>query len=233
VTGFLASVTSVEEARMVLNEADIIDLKNPAQGALGALPYQVVEAVVRFVDGRKLVSATVGDLPMTPAALSAAVVAMAETGVDIVKVGFFGHENLAVCAKALGELTGSCKMVAVLFADQRPEFWLLDTLAEAGFHGAMLDTANKASGSLTGLMSMHVLHDFVDKAKSRNLLTGLAGSLREKDIADLSEMGADYLGFRGALCLDHFRQEVLQSAQVSRVSRLLREYNSSMVSDVV
>jgi uncharacterized protein (UPF0264 family) len=232
-TGFLASVTSVEEAQMVLNEADIIDLKNPAQGALGALPLQVVEEVVRFVDGRKPVSATVGDLPMTPATLLAAVAAMAETGVDIVKVGFFGHENQVACAKALGELTGSCKIIAVLFADQRPEFALLDTLAEAGFHGAMLDTASKSAGSLTGLMSAHVLHDFVDRAKSRNLLTGLAGSLRETDIADLSEMGADYLGFRGALCLDHSRQAVLQLSQVSRVSMLLRECNSSMASDMV
>jgi uncharacterized protein (UPF0264 family) len=120
-----------------------------------------------------------------------------------------------------------------MFADQRPEFSLLDTLAEAGFHGAMLDTANKAAGSLTCLMSAHVLHDFVDKAKSRSLLTGLAGSLRETDIADLSEMGADYLGFRGALCLDHFRQAVLQLTQVNRVSRLLREYNSSVAPDLV
>ncbi len=46
VTGLLASVTDVEEARLgAAGGADIIDLKNPAAGALGALAPETLRAV--------------------------------------------------------------------------------------------------------------------------------------------------------------------------------------------
>lgn len=232
-TGFLASVTSRDEAQLVMDGgADIIDLKNPAQGALGALPHDVVESIVRCVGGRKPVSATVGDLPMAPAILQAAVAAMARTGTDIVKVGFFGHERHEECAKALGSLTRHCKVVAVLFADQQPNFGLLTVLAEAGFYGAMLDTADKSAGRLGYWLDESALHLFVAEAKSRNLLAGLAGSLRLGDIPDLLEIAPDYLGFRGALCLNHMRQSALDSAQVAAVAAMLRERNTSRVCQV-
>ncbi|MGH8473542.1 MAG: (5-formylfuran-3-yl)methyl phosphate synthase, partial [Gammaproteobacteria bacterium] len=42
-TGFLASVASVQEARVVLEAgADVVDLKAPAQGVLGALPVAIL-----------------------------------------------------------------------------------------------------------------------------------------------------------------------------------------------
>lgn len=224
-TSFLASVTGVDEARMVIGAADIIDLKNPAQGALGALPHDVVESIVQLVDGRKPVSATVGDLPMVPNILQSAVATMASTGVNIVKIGFFGHEGHAECARALTKLTNHCKVVAVLFADQQPDFSLLDTLAESGFYGVMLDTADKSGGGLCRHLDESALRMFVAEAKSRNLLTGLAGSLRLADIPRLAEIGTDYLGFRGALCIGHVRQRALDSRQVSAVVRMLRECN--------
>jgi uncharacterized protein (UPF0264 family) len=232
-TGLLASVTSVDEAATVMDVADIIDLKNPIQGALGALPLGVVEGIARFVDGRKPVSATVGDLPMSPDILRDAVVAMAQTGVDIVKVGFFGHDGHAECARALAHVTGHCKIVAVLFADQKPNVSLLGTLAEAGFHGAMLDTADKSAGGLCNWLDEDVLRLFVAEAKSRNLLTGLAGSLRLADIPWLAAIGPDYLGFRGALCRDHVRHADLDFRQASAVARTLCEYNSSSAPLVV
>lgn len=226
-TGFLASVTSIDEARLVMDVADIIDLKNPAQGALGALPHEVVENVARFVDGQKIVSATVGDLPMIPEVLKTAVASMAGTGVDIIKVGFFGHEAHTECVKALAELAGHCKIVAVLFADQQPDFALLDKLAEAGFYGAMLDTADKSAGGLRRWLDESALRLFVTKAKSGSLLTGLAGSLRMDDISWLAEMGPDYLGFRGALCCDHARQSGLDSRRVNEITGVLRKCNSA------
>jgi uncharacterized protein (UPF0264 family) len=44
------------------------------------------------------------------------------------------------------------------------------------------------------------LASFVRRARARGLLTGLAGSLRREDVPALLPLGADYLGFRGALC---------------------------------
>lgn len=212
---------------MVLDIADIIDLKNPAQGALGALPHEVVEGVVRFVDGRKTVSATVGDLPMVPEILKAAVAAMAGTGVDIVKVGFFGHKAHTECIQTLAELTGQCKIVAVLFADQQPDFAMLELLVRSGFYGAMLDTADKSAGGLCRWLDECALRQFVANARAVKLLTGLAGSLRMSDISRLAGVAPDYLGFRGALCRDHARQSGLDAARINEIADVLRECNSS------
>ena len=46
-TGMLASVATLAEARLVEESGvDIIDLKNPAEGALGALPLAEVVRIV-------------------------------------------------------------------------------------------------------------------------------------------------------------------------------------------
>ena len=89
-TGMLASVNSLEEALLVLSaDVDIIDLKQPAFGALGALDIATVKQIVAEIDGRCPVSATIGDLPVQPDPIFNAVKAMAETEVDYIKIGFF------------------------------------------------------------------------------------------------------------------------------------------------
>ena len=58
-TAFLASVMSAEEAGLALEGgADVIDLKDPTSGALGALPVAVIRAAVDRIAGRRPVSAT-------------------------------------------------------------------------------------------------------------------------------------------------------------------------------
>src|SRR5262245_64150766 len=76
-TLLLASVTGSEEAEVVLaHGADVIDLKDPAAGALGGLPHDVVRAAVAAIAGRRRVSAVRGDVPMRSGVVSAAVGAM-------------------------------------------------------------------------------------------------------------------------------------------------------------
>ena len=224
-TGFLASVRSIEEARLVIDAADIIDLKNPSQGALGVLPHEVVEAVVRWVDGRRPVSATVGDLPMVPGMLSQAVAEMAATGVDIIKVGFFGCTGHLECIDELAGLTRRHRVVAVLFADQSPNFSLIGALANARFYGAMLDTADKASGCLCELLPHQEIGDFIRRSKNAGLHAGLAGGMSSRDIRMLCELEPDYLGFRTALCLDSRRTSSLDAPRVELIRDMLRKCN--------
>ena len=64
-TLFLASVRDAEEAELALRAgADIVDLKDPEQGALGALTPDTIAACVKQVAGRAPVSATIGDRPL-------------------------------------------------------------------------------------------------------------------------------------------------------------------------
>lgn len=225
-TAFLASVASVAEAKIALEAgADIIDLKNPADGALGALPVDEVERVVRFVDGRRPLSATIGDLPMVPQQLVSAVERVAGAGVDIIKVGFFAGEGQKDCVNAMSKLSRRVRLVAVLFAELPVDSTMLPLLADCGFYGAMMDTANKSTGNLCTLKNPAELQAFVTAGRAAGLVTGLAGSLRARDVAGLASMDPDYLGFRGALCTGSRRESGIDAGNVKAIATLLCEYN--------
>lgn len=216
-TGLLASVSDAREARLALaGGADIIDLKEPARGALGAVPAEIQRRVVQLIDGRRPVSATVGDLPMIPARLTAAVLRTAATGVDLVKIGLYDLHAGMDCVAALGQACAQrVPLIAVLFADQQPDLDCLLDLAAAGFHGVMLDTADKTAGRLLQHVSIKTLRTFVQRAHGLGLLTGLAGSLRIEDISTLLPLSADYLGFRGALCVERRRTGPMSMAAIA------------------
>lgn len=197
----LASVTSELEARLAASfGADIIDCKNPAEGALGSLPCETVARIRKAVPSHVMVSATIGDLPMTPAPVRHAVERMAATGADIVKIGLFPGEAPRATIEALSAIASRTKLVAVMLADLEPDFALAEDLANAGFMGVMLDTAGKSGTSLLDHMTPSDLAAFLHTARAHGLITGLAGSLKEFQIPSLIALGPDVLGFRGALC---------------------------------
>lgn len=223
-TGMLASVSSLEEALLMQTFCvDIVDLKQPAQGALGALPISEVAEIVSSLSGGKVISATVGDLPMQADLLAAAVQAMASTGVDYVKIGFFPGGDWQACMDRLASLAQKHRLIAVLFADTRPDMATIHALRSAGFTGVMLDTMDKSLGSLTQLMTLPELAQFVEFGKAEGLLTGLAGSLTQADIPGLLPLQADYLGFRGALCRQHCRTAQLDATRIMQVRLLLSD----------
>jgi (5-formylfuran-3-yl)methyl phosphate synthase len=221
-TKMLASVNSVEEALLVLQEnVDIIDLKQPALGALGALPLAVVREIVATIAKRRPVSATIGDLPMQAKLIFNAAQTMAATGVDYIKIGFFPADNWQEIINRLSLLTQDKAIIAVLFADQQPDITIIPALKQAGFTGVMLDTMDKKSGSLTEVMDYDTVQHFVASAKQQLLLCGLAGSLGLQDIAGLRQHQPDYLGFRGALCDGHNRTGQLNPHAIKHIKLAL------------
>lgn len=217
----LASVADLGEATQALAWADLLDLKDPARGALGAWPVSRISAAVRLVAGRRPVSATVGDLPPEAAALSKAALATATTGVDIVKLGFFpGGDHLELARELAPLASDGMRLVAVLMADRQPDLAIAPSLSAAGFVGVMLDTADKRSGGLLGHLELGDLRRFVASAHEHRLLAGLAGSLRIDDVGTLAPLGADFLGFRGALCRGG-RAATLDTALLRDVRRAL------------
>lgn len=225
----LVSVTSPAEALLALEAgADIIDLKNPLQGALGALPVDVVRAAVTLIDGRRITSATTGDLPMEPQLIHDAVVAMADTGVDIIKIGLFGDvEANRQCIQALQSAIKERKLavVAVMMADLAPDFSLLPDLRQSGFWGVMLDTAHKDGRHLLTHFDLEQLQNFIDQAEG--MQTGLAGSLKKEHLLQLIKMKPSYLGVRGAVCEGFDRVAQLSKTQVSMLKDVLYRYNTS------
>ncbi|HEX3498788.1 MAG TPA: (5-formylfuran-3-yl)methyl phosphate synthase, partial [Stellaceae bacterium] len=81
-SGFLASVRSAEEALLALmGGADIIDVKEPASGALGRVDGAVLREIADVLGGRCTVSATIGDVPLEPGRVLAAVRETAVAGI--------------------------------------------------------------------------------------------------------------------------------------------------------
>jgi uncharacterized protein (UPF0264 family) len=215
---FLASVRDADEAEIALaGGAQIIDFKDPAHGALGALPADVIAEGVQCVGHRAPTSATAGDWPLDPGALAAAAERIAATGVDFVKLGLVPGKGLEDCIRALAPLAARYRTVAVFFGDRGVPLQALDALREAGFAGAMLDTFDKAGGSLRQHLDDAALRAFVERARGLGLMSGLAGSLRIGDIAPLAALGPDLLGFRGALCQPGGRAAQLSTDRVRAV----------------
>ncbi|NIR58343.1 MAG: hypothetical protein GWO02_01890 [Gammaproteobacteria bacterium] len=218
-TALLASVTGPAEARLALEGgADIIDLKDPHRGALGALPAATVRRAVAAVGGRAPVSATVGDVPARAAAVAAAIGARAETGVDIVKVALPSTGAPAGCIRALKAAPAAgVRVVVVLCADLGLDLALLPALGDAGAFGIMLDTARKGAGSLRRHVSDEQIGRFVADARHHGLATGLAGSLGPADVPPLLAHGPSYLGFRGALCRGGRREATPDPRRIARL----------------
>lgn len=222
-TGFLASVDNLADAITVSeNGADIIDLKDPSRGALGGLEINDIHTIVDHLWEKSVVSATVGDLDADVSLILEKIGQVADTGVDYVKVGMFTQEHIDNCLPTFEyHARRGVKIIAVLFADI--EFNIEHTVKlckKAHLSGVMMDTAGKSAGSLLLHRSIDELSHFIQLAKKNNLLTGLAGSLRQEDIATLLPVAPDYIGFRTALCRDLIRTAPI-SAQATSYIRCL------------
>lgn len=231
ISRLLVSVTDHAEALEVLQtDIDILDLKNPEEGALGALPLEHVRLILQSNNGCKKTSATIGDVPMQPDLVAERVRQMLATGVDIVKIGFFGSQGHEACVDAMKTFTEQgAKLVAVLFADSRPNLALLPDLRAAGFYGVMLDTAHKDGRHLLDHLLLDDLYAFVAQARHLGLQSGLAGSLRVQHIDILAPVGADYLGFRGGICEGFERRNKVSGTKIKHLYQMLHKRNTLQV----
>lgn len=202
-TKMLVSVRDVAEALMAAEGgADFIDLKEPRAGALGGLPPATVAAVVAALrrHGSGLpISATIGDLPMQPLApILARVSAVAACGVDYVKVGIERGPGAAAVLRALAACGHA--VVPVFIADRGLDDDAVRLACSLGFPGLMVDTADKAAGSLFDVMSMAELRAFLQAVRASGAMAGLAGALRLQHLPAVRQLAPDFAGFRSAVC---------------------------------
>ena len=236
-TQMLASVSSVAEAASILTVGpDIIDIKDPCKGALGAVEPDVARAIVKSIAGRTVTSATIGDLPLQVADIAAAIEKMQGTGVDIIKVGVFAEAMPDDVLRTIADYAQTgVRIVLVFFADLKPALNDLSLLPALGIYGIMLDTADKSNGSLRTIIKDKALQEFVSKARACGLMTGLAGSLKLMDIKPLLKLGPDYLGFRSALCDRQQRRGTidLHSARTVRAMIPVHAYDEVKEQDLI
>jgi (5-formylfuran-3-yl)methyl phosphate synthase len=228
----MISVINSDEAKdAAAAGANILDVKNPKEGSLGAQFPRVIKQVKSESGGSVKVSAAIGDMPNLPGTAALAALGAAACGVDYVKVGLFGPYTKAEAIFLLREVRlalGDYPTIAIIaggYADAERAgtlnpFWLPNIAASAGIAGCLLDTAIKDGHNLLEFISPVVLLALGNEAHASGLLFGLAGSLREEDLPLIRDAGADVAGLRTAVCRDRKRTGPLDAGQVRRLCEI-------------
>ena len=229
-TQLLISVKNVEESVLArFAGADIIDLKDPSVGALGALPVDIVSEVLDEINGSVLVSATVGEGHESVDSLLSDIKLYAGLGVDIVKIAvsdLYRQKHFFTEISTL--VKNDIKLVAIFFADQEVDFDLFSDLQNSGFHGAMLDTQKKET-SLLAQRDVEYLNSFVGLCDQYKLMSGLAGSIKKTHMDVLLPSNANFIGVRGGVCRMGDRVSDLSPKKIVAIKEMLLNYNNDQV----
>ena len=201
-----------EAVEAVAGGADIIDVKNPEEGPLGANFPWIIRRIRQVTPANIEVSCTLGEAPNRPGSMTLASLGAATTGVNYIKAGLYGLKTpeesvylMQNVVKAAKDFNPSIKVVASGYADavriSTVDPSLVPEIAhEAKADIAMIDTAVKDGKNLFTFLTKPQLQRFVDAAHSYGLKAALAGSLQKEDLPTVYALGADVVGLRGAAC---------------------------------
>ncbi|MEV0449212.1 (5-formylfuran-3-yl)methyl phosphate synthase [Streptomyces sp. NPDC050600] len=211
----LISPDGVEEALDCAKAAeylDIVDVKKPDEGSLGANFPWVIREIRDAVPAEKPVSATVGDVPYKPGTVAQAALGAVVSGATYIKVGLYGCTTpeqgidvMRAVVRAVKDHSPTALVVASGYADAHRvgcvnPLALPDIAARSGADAAMLDTAIKDGTRLFDHVPPAICAEFVRRSHDSGLLAALAGSVRQEDLGPLTRMGTDIVGVRGAVC---------------------------------
>src|SRR5262245_13635206 len=240
----LASARDAREAAAAACAgADIVDLKDPSRGELGACGEIVLAEAARSVHvtapGRPL-SAALGGLGDRSVERRAE--AAARLGFAYLKVGLDGigdrreaASRLRSLANVVSEVRAGARLIAATYADAGAVGALDPALlpaiaAAAGCAGCLLDTATKDGRGVLDHLGAAGVARFVRGCRERRLLAAVAGSIASRDLPAIVATAPDVIGVRGALCsggrwgrldplpLDRFR-DALRAATILPAAR--------------
>jgi (5-formylfuran-3-yl)methyl phosphate synthase len=192
--------------------ADIIDVKNPKEGSLGASFPWIIKRIKEIAPTGIEVSCTLGDLPNLPGTASLAALGAASLGVNYIKTSLYGLQTkdeavfmMQNVVRSVSQCNSTIKIAAAGFADAHRinsiDPMLIPEIAlESKCDLAMLDTAIKDGKNLLDFLNSAKLKEFVSKTHSFGLTAALAGSLRKEDLPTISALNVDIIGLRGAAC---------------------------------
>ncbi len=224
----LVSPRDIEEARLSL-AADIVDVKRPAEGSLGANFPWVVRSIKEF--STKPVSAAIGDFDFRPGGAAMAAYGAACAGADYVKVGLMfdgaakARELIEAVVRAVKDEFPEKKVVIAGYSDYTrlgsiSPFSMSPLAAEAGADVAMVDTGIKDGKSTFEFMDEEALVEFCTMNRDHGMMTALAGSLCFDDMPALKRIDPDIIGVRGMVCGGD-RNTGIQEHLVDRLVRMV------------
>jgi hypothetical protein len=204
----LVSPRDIPEARKSLT-ADIIDVKKPSEGSLGANFPWVIREIKSL--STKPVSAAIGDFDYKPGGASLAAYGAACSGADYIKVGLMfdgidkASDLIESVVKAVKDEFPKKRVVISAYSDYLrlgsiSPFDMAPLVREAGADLAMIDTGIKDGKSTFDFMDEATLTRFTWKNHDLGIGTAIAGALKMEDIPMLKRINPDIIGVRGMVC---------------------------------
>lgn len=241
----LVSPISIKEVELVLTEPpDIIDIKNPAEGSLGAnFPWVISDARKKIDEynskssGSEIkLSAAIGDFPDLPGSASLAALGAAFSGANYVKIGLMGptEEETAMqmaktVVKSVKDHDSAVKVVIAGYGDSRTINASVDPMlipritAHAGADVAMLDTAVKNGRSIFEHLTEKQLRSFAKNCTELGLESALAGSLKLSDLEQLKSINPTIIGVRSMVCENFDREKgEIKPESIKKIKAKLR-----------
>ena len=231
----LVSPKSIEEARACIEgEAEIIDVKNPDEGSLGANFPWIISKIREITPKNIPISATLGDITYKPGSIALSAYGAAQAGADFVKVGLFDFQTkekaievMTAVKQVMLEFELETKVVAAGYAEGETIGSLdISTIPKIGKESnsdyVMIDTYNKKMGkNLFDLLPMESLQNFISEARKYSLGVAFGGSLNISHLPKLRKLKPDIIGIRGAVCENGDRNEGAIKAEL--IQKFLEE----------
>ncbi len=204
-TRLLISVRDADEAATALvGGVDLLDIKEPDRGALGAASSAAWREVLAVSQGRVPMSAALGELLENIQHDDTLLARFQYAKIGL--AGCRGHDDwLHRWGQWLQRLPPSVAPVAVVYADWTccqapPPQEIIQHSARLGCRAVLFDTHAKSGGDLFSYLPMDRLEPLVAIIRNAGQQIVLGGSLAGRTIRTACELSPDYIAVRGAVC---------------------------------
>jgi (5-formylfuran-3-yl)methyl phosphate synthase len=224
-TQLLVSVRDADEAKVALDAgADVIDVKEPLRGSLGAADSATIAEIVRIVRGSVPVSVALSELIESPSAPE-----LLQSNPTFAKVGLAGCLSRADwrCRweSLLSGFPDTTSPVAVVYADESAAkspmaSEIIEHATRMQCAAVLVDTWDKTAGPLTAHWSFDRICSFVLDVQSRGMKAVIAGGLTFSSLPQIALAKPDLVAVRGAACRGE-RTGVIAREKILQLKQLL------------
>ena len=235
-TRLLVSVRNAYEASLAAStNCDIIDLKEPKNGALGAVNLEVADSCLSNIADNIDVSFALGELAHWSAAsvqldwLNRFLASSRQRNVYL-KTGLSGLAGSTLWkarwSKMMDQFLPSAKKVVVAYADSKiarsPCVHELTQFAiQSNVDAFLIDTFDKSAGNVFDHLSRELVNSTIIKLRKFRLTVAVAGSISIDLIENYRGIRPDYWAMRGAVCHDG-RESQLSAEKIKSIKRIIQ-----------
>ncbi len=224
----LVSVRNLNEA-LVASQCgvDIIDVKEPRRGSLGAAAAGTLRQIAEQLRPGDVLSAAMGELNDRQRRLC-------PNGYTFAKIGLAGCELQPDWAQRwcrwANDISSVAQPVAVGYADFKrcaaPHPLDIAEAACREGHGLfLLDTHHKDGQCLFDLLTKLELANWIRHLHRLPMQVAVAGSLEIHHISEIAAMGAEIVAVRGAACQRSRRESTIVAHRIGELQKVVQQMN--------